>query len=916
MDYTDGNYTVTFLITEYDFQNDVVVREINITANKTGYESQEIVFNWTTSENLTEFTLDTPITQNTTYSDQLLLEFTYNYTSSGNPVLNPDNISVIIDDNPAWEYTMKYNGTGENYYIYLNTSDDYGFGTHSLDAFAQKYGHRNHTILNVQWNITEASTLGTCLNGSSWGTTYYNHSYFATFNWSYSINGSTVLNPDTAILEVVGEKNETLLYDSVTDLYNITLNTTDVNAYGGFGTKNIVVYFEKFGHFNETISGITWRIAEAPTSIEDFHGNCTNGTLINAFGNQTSLGTYYWPVNFTFDFMYNRSEGVLDDAVANVSTVNETGHEIFNKVITYDSASGYYNFTLNYSELGFRHMGLQTITVRVNISKFGFTEQYFTFNITYDVAITEIAEFFVNSSMGTYEGYPGNSTDIGYIYYPETLNISFRYNWSSGSIGNAVVNCSIDGQVNTSITIDYLNGYYNLTLNYEELNFAFAGLQQIQVVLNISKTGYAPQFFNFTLTYTRTPMETWIFTNATQVGNYHTLRFDQDLNVTVFLYNQRTGPSAPIAGAEVNMTINGIVVTMQDLGGGWYHENFTANLPVGNYTLDIDAQAAGYELHTNQSQIIEFNETLSMLTINATALQVLHYGDSFFVNLTYWDTYWNRPILEANISSSLNAYSVGTNASGNYTFRVELDNTMIGQLTAAGVYTITFTASHKNHTVAINNTLQVEIWGDTGYELYNSTDGVQEVIGQDLTATKNFTVYEEETSLIFLNYTSINFTTIALTGATITTNWTNTWTLAAFGTQGVYLLKFNTLGLTGNEHWVQVNISQNYYENQTINILIWIIPKIGVSITFGSLPSVVVQGSSLTVQLSVNTTLGNPIAGGTVYLYVNGKPTETLTTDANGAAEASIIVPAGTKLEISAEYIGNYSTSAKTVAYP
>ena len=907
LNFTDINYNPTYPNT--------IAPVIMINISKYGYTPAWFIFTWNYSRATTDLSYNGTIASLYTYPTNLTLALNYSVSSLySNEEVEYGNVKVYINDT---DYMVPWDPISELYNITLNNTEFFNrTETWNITITADKNGFENQTI-QFWWNITEINAIykldTPIISGYDLGTTYWNKSLFLKFYYNTTSPNQYIPNPDIAKLWV-GSIEHDLTYNDTTDSYDIMLNTSPDDY--GFIQHDIMVNFSKYG-YNNYSQNYTWTVQIANTSFDVLDILGTSYLSLN-----NSIISTFYPNNITIGLRYI-NDTFIDGATVTARVEGpETPYSF-----TFDPNTGIYNLTLNYTNLGYVDYENLQLDINITASKYGYDPVFYNFTWNFTEAKTD---FTLISPTGLET--PGN------IITPFGQNLTIKFNYSvyepfiaNISVANVTVRvCTSNDLVGYNNPLGYYYLWYNDTSDIWQiqLNTTDYYLDLFYLFIEANRTGYedfvhsSTNDFEGYWTINKSSAVVIIPTlNATSLGgNQYWHWYDQlPLNLT-FIYNRTTGENG-ITGATRNITIreNGTSTVIF-----YYGNSSTTELGAGYYQLLLnDSLVANkwyeIEIFANYSTTIPIeeyvylfvNETQTTLTSNNTILNHLIWGDTLTFNVTYNDTTWNQLLTGAMLTNNWTEGGVdwSDTSDGNYTITIPLNDTNLIAINHAGLWSIQITATLENRTMGVV-VINFNITGRTNLTLFNNSFEDNAIIGQVI--LQNISTYRNENATLFMYYNSTDFASVNLTSASISHNWSLSIIQALIGTNGTYMIKFNTTGLETGLYIVGINISQQNYilQNFTIQIRIW--TKHVANITFiTNIPSAMTGGADFTLVVRVfDETLNEPVNKGIITFTIAGK-NYTVTVNATGYATLTFSVPAS-DFQIFVSYLGDFSLNATT----
>jgi len=831
------------------------------------------------------------------YPDNLSLQVNFSKWINGETDTDIDAL-VQFQVNGSTPEAISFSGSNL-YEVTLNITD-YPFlnqtAVRNVSITTSKMGYENQSI-QFYWNTTEKQTSLTLDNiaGVDLGTTYWNNSIYLKYSYNTTSPNNWIQNPNTITLQVDSEIPVNLNVNGSNECYDIQLNSTDYEI----KAHTIQVIAQKYGNQNWT-RNYTWTTEIANTRIESY---VINGASV---ANNSGIQTYY-PNNITISFKY-LNDTSIDGATVNATVTGGGTHDF-----TYDSGTETYNLTLNITEMTYID-GIMNKIITVEAWKYGYDPLIYNFSWNITHALTD---FYIVSP-----SFP-QTTEFGH-------NLTVRVNYSVhtpfiANISQAAITVSVGAFGPYSL-------HYNDTSDLWEIQLNSSDYSTVSYTLEFeaSKNGYLDyldaQGTDIEVTWTIDPadnVELLYYFNATNMGlnNHWNIYKETPLNLTI-LYNETDGYGG-ISGANKSATIKygaGTIFhydndSFVELGGGYYQLLINDSLIADRtYEIQLHVNKTNFgpiTLTADNAPALYVNETTTNLTCSNTGLNDITWQDSIWFNVTYNDTYWNELLNGATIWANKTVIDFSEYAEdGKYNVTIPLNVTNLQNITQAGLWNINISAKLENRSMTYC-IVQLNITGHSNLTISNNTLDDNAIIGADITTVKNITTYRNENATLFLFYNSTDFVTPNLTGLSgnINHNWTNNIFISEIGTNGTYMLKFNTTGFDVGYHNVSVNISTLYYELQFIDFQVYIWEKHVTNITvITEMPGVLLAGTEFTFTVRIFDETDNEfINEGTVTFTVSGTQTQV---DLNGTGYANVTFTVGTtNFEISVTFSGTYATN-------
>jgi hypothetical protein len=498
------------------------------------------------------------------------------------------------------------------------------------------------------------------------------------------------------------------------------------------------------------------------------------------------------------------------------------------------------------------------------------------FNLVYVNANTSFPISSVNTSIGDYSS--------GYNFtYGDHINVTVYYydiNRSSPILNaETYIKAQLtgDSKIRNYTFVSLGEGYYYFNTSGEYLNATSYNL-----FINITMLGYQPQTNSCNIYIKGAPTALEIQYNGTGISSNEFI-YKESVNITVRYY--RTIPEQNLASADLYVygEWDGYSTSHQlsPLIDGYYSFTYNYYLPVGIWGINVTASKIGYDSKSDTSTYLNITKATATLISNTTYVK-LHWTEEFSIQLTYNDTTWNDPILNAATLINANwtmpgpaGFGLVQQGGGNYTFKVPLNNTN-NLITNPGIWFLNFWIDHQNYTY---NSIDIEV------EIIAHTD-IFTYDRQDQIANYEFT-YENETLIIWLQYIDIDFNE-NLTDVTeqIATNWTNGFNATLDPNNNLYKIEFNTSLVDIGDYTLNISISKLYYDSAWILINTTIFSKNETALYFVvSPPSSVNSGNKFSIVIQLNQTDTDPetpLKGAVIKLYINNIYQEEQITNGTG----------------------------------
>ncbi|MHA1927620.1 MAG: hypothetical protein ACTSV2_03460 [Candidatus Thorarchaeota archaeon] len=530
-------------------------------------------------------------------NDITFIEYTMlyiNYTMSNGTAIESATVNVTIGST-TWD--LKWNVTSQMYYLIFNGTDsDPGFGTHTVDIKAWKFGYIGYMpseTLDIQMEPTSIDVI--------WSSPHINDITFIEYTVlciNYTMSNGTAIEGATVNV-TIDTTTWNLIWSATNQTYCITFNGTDADP--GFAIHTLNIEAWKYGYIEQTpIETLT--IQKEPTTVDV---NWLSYTLT-------------WTESTTLRFNFSDSYSALIPlADQTLIYINGTEYTLLG------GANGTYWIIIDNSfDLG-HHV------VVANISKIG-----------YDFVVTSGITFDINEEITTMTltWEPANVT-LPYIY---SLNLTVEYNFDSQDVpASATVNVTINGD---TYPLSYSAGSWYVSIPGNSIGIGvFSATTQawlygyearINVTSNVNITLAANSFIVY-----------W------EPSDY-TMTYVEQLNITVIY----TYENAPVPGATVKLILNGTrIYDLVPGGDNMWHLLLDADIiGLGTWNATILANETGYDTG-KETQFLTISVDPCTATPNWSDL-TLFYSRQADLNVTLLDS-TGSPILNAVV----NATYIGVN---------------------------------------------------------------------------------------------------------------------------------------------------------------------------------------------------------------------------------------------------------------
>lgn len=538
------------------------VHNLIIQAWRVGYEAQSNnIETLTISEETTSAVVTWSNSNSITYVESTILYVDY-LMSNATPITGAlVNVTIGTD-----YWILAWSETNQKYIVEFNGDDiPPGLGVHSISIQAYKYGYEYQIDSSATLTLSEEQTT-LVITWSNGNNITYTESTTLIANYTMS-DGSSIKG--ASVTATIGTDSWSMTYNLITEVYELVLVGSSFPP--GFGSQSVTIEANRFGFISKTDLAQTFTKTVEPTTMTVSWSNGNDITFVE----QTSL-------IITFRMSDNTP---ISGGTINV-TIDGTLWSL-----TWHEATETYRITF----YGFDNppgFGLHSITIRA--WKFGFEGQE---NSTETLTLSEEPTTLVISWT--------NTADITYI---ESTTLIVDYQMSDTSpITGALVNVSIGGKTwelvwhagsqtysYTFLGSDDPPGFGSHGLVIEANRFGFRYKNDSSQTLILSEESTSIQIL-------------WTESN--------TITYVQSTYLSV---NYTDSNGAPIGGAWVNATINGIDWTLSwNIATETYQVQFTGTDEppgIGTHSITIMVDLFGYVSQTDSSQTLTIQlEPTSMI---------------------------------------------------------------------------------------------------------------------------------------------------------------------------------------------------------------------------------------------------------------------------------------------------------------
>jgi hypothetical protein len=504
-----------------------------------------------------------------------------NYTMSNGTAIPSATVNVTIDAT-LWDLT--WHAASQTYRIQFNGTDSPpGLGTHNLIIKAWRAGFDGVTDSTQFLTITEEPTTLT----ASWGAPNFNSITYFEYTILYveyqMSNGSDILGASMNV--TIDSTTWTLAWNATAGTYSMRFNGDDSPP--GFGTHSLLIESARHGYADGANAAHTLTIERDPTLILV---SWTKGNNI----------TY---VEYTvLSVIYRMSNG--SDILGAI--VNATiGTDLW--VLAWNSTAGAYQVSFDGNQ---NPPGLGTFTVDIQASAPVFEAQTPSTTLTLRNEGTTATPSWMSESFD----------------WTESVILSFDFRDTYGTlIDDATTKLVyVDG---VELTLQGTNGTY-----WIEFDNSY-DLGTHNVWANFSKFGYdhsTALSITFTINEASTGLSIiWSSTVIDYLGQ---------INLTVDYYYTGDSSSVPSGGIVANLTIDGSNTIDLTYQGGFWVANLTYDdLGLGIHSVDIRAQAYGYEYSESLGIVLTVNEvsTDTLAVIWTPSNLTIEYTDNLSLVVDY-----------------------------------------------------------------------------------------------------------------------------------------------------------------------------------------------------------------------------------------------------------------------------------------
>ncbi|MFX1317163.1 MAG: hypothetical protein ACFE9T_14980 [Promethearchaeota archaeon] len=600
---------------------------INIIAQKTLYQTQNIQFSVEITERETELLLyvDGDLTEDgATIEAEIddLINITIYYTDNVTTEHIPNATVELLD----WG---KLNETNNQYYNITIDARDLEQGITIFTIFAQKENYQpqiirffigvtereTEIILYIDGDLTEdGATIEADIDDLINITIYYK-------------DNVTKEHLPNATVELL---NWGMLNETNNEYYNITIDAKDLEQ----GITIFTIFAQK-ENYQPQIINFFIEVTERETEILLFiNGDLTdNGATVQVEIDDLINITIYYKDNVTKEHLPNATVELL-----NWGMLNETNNE-------------YYNITIDAKDL---EQGITIFTIFAQ--KENYQPQIINFFIEVTERETEIS-LFINSN-------PINNSAKVQVEIDDLINITiyFKDNVTKTHIPNAIVEL---------LYWDYLNetnNQYNILINASDLTQVFTAL-----TVFAQKENYQPRIINFFIEVVEKETSLQLFINGDPTDNGDTIQVEFDDIITIIVYYKDNATSQHIPNAFVELLNWGILNETTN--------QYNILINASDLTQVITALTVFARKENYQQQLINFfievveKETSLQLFINgdptddSDTIQV-EFDDTITIIVYYRDNATSQHIPNAvinllgvgNLNESINQYSILINA--------------------------------------------------------------------------------------------------------------------------------------------------------------------------------------------------------------------------------------------------------------
>ncbi|NHI92079.1 MAG: hypothetical protein EAX96_06210 [Candidatus Lokiarchaeota archaeon] len=647
---TTNTYDIQLNSTEHSF----ITHTLQVVAQKMGYKNHSKSYSWTTVgangriENFLvnqQAVINNTGIVNTNYPNNISISFQYlNDTSIDGAIAN-------VSINGTYEKPINYYSGTETYNFTLNFAEiDYN-STYpetlpkEISVKISKYGY-DPLFYNFTWNYDRATTDLT-YNGTIASLYTYPTNLTLTLNYSVSSVYPNEEVENARVKVYINDTDYDIPWDPISGLYNVTLNNT--NFYNRTETWNITITADRNG-FENRIVQFWWNTSEILTSL----------SLDNIVG--TDLGTTYYNNSLYLKYSYNTTSPNTWIQNPDVITIQIDG----NTPVTLNTNGSFecYDYSLDSKIYPFGPHTIQVIA-----QKYGYQNWTRNYTWTTEDAISRIESFLVDGSPVT------NITGTVYTNYPNNLTISFVYT-NDTAIYGAFANVSIDGTYLKNISYYGATGTYNFTLDFTEINYnsTYPNIIAPVIMINVSKYGYTPAWYNFTWNYSRATTD--LTYNGT-IASLYTYPTSLTLTLNYSVSSEYSNEEVEDALVTCLVDNNLYTIIAYDSGSGLY--NLTLDIDVFPFLNDtavrnvtINASRNGFENQTiqfwwNVTEILA-TFTLDTPTIIGTDLGTTYWNNSIFLKFYYNTTAPNQYIQDPDVAKlwlGSNEYDLTYNITSN-----------------------------------------------------------------------------------------------------------------------------------------------------------------------------------------------------------------------------------------------------------
>ncbi len=442
----------------------------------------------------------------------------------------------------TWD--LHWNGSASLYQIQFNGTDSPpGFGINSIQIKAEKYGYVSFTENRTLDIRKEETYLSIAWIGGP-NITYIN-STILTVDY-YILEGPAILLATVNV--TIGFDTWDLIWDPINLDYRIQFNGTDSPP--GFGTFDLTIKAEKFGHSNITDRSQDLFIQQEQTDAPIVWSAPSTNNV--SYLEDTTLIVVYRMSNQT----------AIEGATVNVTIVS-TIYQLY-----WNSQDQWYEMQFNGTDV---FPGYGTHQLKIQADKFGYDSWTDNTTLTIRMEDTFLSVYWFDSS------------DISYVQ--STVLAVDYYLRDNSDVLNAAINVSINGE--------YWNLIYNPGSGYYELMFNGTddppGFDNHSLTVSAWKANYQTQA-NSTL-YLNIEKEDTSLVLAWSDGDEITY-----VGTTILSANYTMSNGTVITGADVSVRIASTTWSLH-WNGTLYVIQFNGtdtNPGIGTHSLNVTALKFGY----------------------------------------------------------------------------------------------------------------------------------------------------------------------------------------------------------------------------------------------------------------------------------------------------------------------------------